>query len=146
MGGLQHAEGLTLGLGDRRRAALGQNVGDDAARDRSGAAVHHDSQALVSGPVTGSNTLAAWLIQSLKAGALGKRAEADCVSRNSDDAPPRQLGLAGRPRRGAVVMLVRAVRFSGMATTSFVCSVRALLFEWRRGCCAHTSATSVPRC
>jgi hypothetical protein len=72
-----------------------------------------------SGPVTGISTLAAWLTQSDRSSALGRRAAAGGVRRNSDEAPPRQLGLTGLVRRGAwLATWGLAERFSGMATTS----------------------------
>ncbi|MES1164026.1 MAG: hypothetical protein ABUL50_13300, partial [Rhizobacter sp.] len=46
----------------------------------------------------------------------GRRVAVGCVRRSTDEAPPRQLGFAGRKRRGATDF---TVRFSGMTTTSF---------------------------
>jgi len=50
------------------------------------------------GPVTGINTSAARWIQSDKSSGDGSRAATGWVSRNTDEAPPRQLGRAGRVR------------------------------------------------
>jgi hypothetical protein len=48
---------------------------------------------LASGPVTGINTLAAWLIQSVRSSVVGRRWAMGWVSRSTEDAPPLQLGL-----------------------------------------------------
>jgi len=76
------------------------------------------------GPVTGSITSAARLSQSDRLERFGTSDCADGVSRSTDDAPPLQLGPVGRARATGALFLKR---FSGMATTSFVCSARSML-------------------
>ena len=75
----------------------------------------------MSGPVTCRSALAARLAQSDKSNGVGRRV-AGWLSRNSDDAPPRQLGVTGRARCVVRVGFL-AERITGMATTS--CSTRS---------------------
>ena len=97
----------------------------------------------LSGPVTGNSTLAAWLIQSERSSVVGSRPDAGCFNRSTEEAPPRQLGLAGRARRGAAVEMDLVERFSDMATTSFVGFGPPSLGRLQQSC-VPTSATSVP--
>jgi hypothetical protein len=125
---LQHTQRLTLLRHQKWCRALGK-PGDGTDRGtlcgRSNSRFHQTPEALarelksVSGPVTGINTLAAWLIHSDRSSVVGSRPAAGCARRNTDEAPPRQLGFAGRRRRDiSGVPEVFIERFSGMATTS----------------------------
>jgi hypothetical protein len=133
--GLQNAERLTSVLQDWP-FALRQRRGSPGAGAFAGDVghgVHQTPEALLrelklaSGPVTGISTLAAWLIQSVKSSVVGRRWAIGWVNRNTEDAPPLQLGLTRRARLGAgLVCVVFAVRLRVMATTSFCVLSRAL--------------------
>ena len=64
-------------------------------------------------PAKDPSTLALWDV------ADGKRCVIGCARRSTDEAPPRQRGLAGRARQGGGAAWLFTRRFSGMATASF---------------------------
>ena len=78
-------------------------------------------------------------VQTVKKRTFVKR---DDPPAGSDEAPPRQLGRAGRPSRRREAL---SGRISDMATTSFESSTRpAATLGCAIGCCARIGATNVP--